>query len=168
MGIKKIVIIFFSVFLISFLGNVIGLFPVIFNTSTYQSEGFNLIKGESFNPLKNIDVTQDCEFYFEQSLDDISSGEHLLNGKLYKCDDVNVLSQLKNEFNFTYKGSDMTTVNSTLYVLKNNKLVFETGIVLEKNICGLQSSSFGWVCNNKLIDLFSKFKRVFTPIVIIK
>jgi hypothetical protein len=140
----------------------------VLNLSNHQSEIVSLSIGESFNPLKNIDVTQDCEFYFEQSLDDISSDENLLNGKLYKCDDINVLTKLKNELNLTYTGSDMATVNSILYVLKNNKLVFETGIVLEKNICGLQSSSFGWVRNNKLIDLFSKFERVFTPIVIIK
>lgn len=148
------------------IGNWIGFFPIVITPSNYLCNKNNYEDGDVFNPLNDIDINK-CEIYIEFALDDIHSDKAIFSGKLYKCDDIEVLKQLKSGFNFVPKGADVATVTSSIYILESNKLVFSSSVVLDKDMFGLQSGCFGWVSKANLIPIFSKFKRVYNPFVII-
>lgn len=154
------------VFIIVVVSFWVGLLPITIDCNEDYLDKIEVVKGKEFNPLSTIDISDNCEIYLNISLDDIYSDQKILNGKVFKCSDINVLIGLKNNFNFTYTGSDIATANSRIYVYQNDKLVFSSSIVLEEGIFGLQSSNFGWVKKNELIPYFKKFKRVYLPLVV--
>lgn len=88
-----------------------------------------------------------------------------------KTNDRSVLQQMQKSWIFKgNKDGDMATVNSTFYLVNNGMIVFETGIVLDKNNQGLQNGAFGWmkpVDGRAMLNVCSSFKQVYWPVVIL-
>ena len=77
---------------------------------------------------------------------------------------------MKQKWIFTYTEGDVATVESGIYFYCDNKLVLESGIVLDKYREGLQSEKFGWIepiDPFELSNICKQFKRVYWPIVFI-
>lgn len=163
---KKFYYVLIAILLLISLGNWIGVLPFVITSSKQACDKNDYEEGHFFNPLEHIDINK-CKIYVDFSLDDIHSDKKLLSGKVYKCDDVDVLKELKNNFNFVPSGADMATVTSNIYILEDNKLIFSSAVVIDKDMFGLQSGCFGWVSQKSLIPIFLKFKRVYSPFVII-
>ncbi len=82
--------------------------------------------------------------------------------------DTSILIQLQN-VNFLYPRSDMATIESLIYLYKDNELIFCTSIWLGENRAGMQTSEFGWIeAKNPqyFCELFGYFKRSYKPIYI--
>ena len=162
---KKVltVVVFFIVVICC--GYIFGLLPIVLGSTKDYAIHPKVVVGEQFNPLNGIDVTKNCEIYLCMSLDDLNAKNRLLNGKVFVCADVKVLKSIKYNFNFISEGGDVATVNSRMYIYKNDKLIFSSSVVVEQGLFGLQSSQFGWVENNKLLPLIKKFRRVYAPLL---
>ncbi|MEY4803866.1 MAG: hypothetical protein RL331_379 [Bacteroidota bacterium] len=159
----SIAVVFFIVVICC--GYIFGLLPIVIGSANDYAVNPEVAEGGEFNPLNGIDISKNCEIYLWMSLDDQYAKNRLLNGKVFVCDDVEVLKSIKDNFNFISDGSDLATVNSRMYIYQNDKLIFSSSVVIEQGLFGLQSSQFGWVKNNKLLPLIKKFRRVHTPVV---
>lgn len=162
---RKVIIYTTLILILFIIGSWLNIFPIVVNTSQYTCEEGQFLQGDSFNLLE--DLNDNYSIYISFSLDDLSSDKSLLSGKVYKCDDINVLKELKKGFNFIPKGADIATANSSIYILEDGKLIFSSSVVLDRDVFGLQSRCFGWVSNKSLIPIFSKFERVYYPLVFI-
>jgi len=90
--------------------------------------------------------------------------------KVLKSDNTALIHDLLN-CNFRYNNSDVSTIQSKMYVYSDNVLVFESEISLDKNSLGLQNRTTGWttpVDNNHLLTIISQFDRYKLPILILK
>ncbi|RKR81159.1 hypothetical protein BDD43_1303 [Mucilaginibacter gracilis] len=87
-----------------------------------------------------------------------------------KTTNRHVLQQMQRTWLFTANGeADVATVTSTFYLLRNHKLVYQTGIVLDSTITALQNSVYGEmmpVDKNEMVASVKQFKRVYWPIVV--
>ena len=66
---------------------------------------------------------------------------------------------------------DIATVESSIIICNNGKIVFSSGIVLDENAQGLQSRDFGWIeasQPNMLVNQCRQFKRIYSPIIILR
>lgn len=140
--------------------------------SNYECNHTKYKKGDTIQPLKNLDFDQgDWTAYLSISRSDFQELEkNISKATCLKTRDINLLKKMQKEWIFICQETDLATVESGFYLLRNGKLVFESGIVLESNSEGLQSREFGWVNplkSKSLTSLCSKFKRVYWPIVIL-
>lgn len=90
--------------------------------------------------------------------------------KVLKSDNTALIHDLLN-CNFRYNNSDVSTIQSKIYVYSNNILVFESEISLNTNGLGLQNRTTGWatpVDSNHLLNIISQFDRFNLPVLIIK
>ena len=87
-------------------------------------------------------------------------------GKYLHTTNINTIKKIR-DLSFEYTGGDMATVENEIIFYKNNKMVFRSYIVLDKNITGFQSSDFGWIRENgtNMILIIAEFNRTFIPIV---
>ncbi len=107
------------------------------------------------------------EIYIDYSWDDCYSGTALLPGKVWKCSDPGIVSAVLREARFINSGADMATVGSDFFLLRDGRLVFQSQIVLDSNAVGFQSDIFGWTSNEQLKPYFRKFRRVWSPLLVI-
>lgn len=87
-----------------------------------------------------------------------------------KSNDSALIKDLLN-CKFKYTGSDVSTLQSSIYIYSENNLVFESEISLETNNPGLQNSYTGWVSpidNNRFLNIISKCNRYNLPLLILK
>jgi hypothetical protein len=77
---------------------------------------------------------------------------------------------MKKDWVFKYReNDDMATVNSSFYLVRDGLVVFESGIVLDKNNQGLQNSNYGWmqpVDGAAFVNICAGFKKVYWPVVL--
>ncbi len=84
-------------------------------------------------------------------------------------DDRKILQQMKETWQFKIIDGDIATVTSTFYLLKNNKLVYESGIVLDKSSIALQNEEYGEMIPTNpyaIINSCKQFKKVYWPIIV--
>jgi len=80
-------------------------------------------------------------------------------GLIFKSSNKDVVNKLKS-LNFKNTGADVATVENEIIIYKNDKIVFSSGIVLDKNKERLQNSEFGWIITENvnllkiLIEIF--------------
>lgn len=79
--------------------------------------------------------------------------------------DIMLLNDIQKNWDFVCNKGDMTTVESRLVLLKNNEKVFQSGIVVNERLQGLQSSNLGWIESDKIIPYLKKFERSYFPVV---
>ncbi|HSI62936.1 MAG TPA: hypothetical protein VLE43_07445 [Candidatus Saccharimonadia bacterium] len=90
-------------------------------------------------------------------------------GNILCTSDRAVLKQLQSVA-FHVTPADVATVTSGLYLYKDGKLMYETGIVLEDGEEGLQNRDHGWmppVQRGALHAVCQQFRRSWVPVVIL-
>lgn len=90
--------------------------------------------------------------------------------KVLKSDNTTLMNDLLN-CEFKYSESDVSTVQSKMYIYSNNTLVFESKISLDTNTLGLQNPITGWatpINYKQFVNIISQFDRYNLPIFIIK
>ncbi|UKB78928.1 hypothetical protein [Chryseobacterium sp. MEBOG07] len=89
--------------------------------------------------------------------------------KVLKSNNLSLVNDLIN-CEFKYTGSDVSTVQSMIYVYSNNTLVFESEISLDTNSLGLQNTVTGWatpVDQKQFLHIINRFDRYNLPVLII-
>jgi hypothetical protein len=89
--------------------------------------------------------------------------------KVLKSNNLSLVNDLIN-CEFKYTGSDVSTVQSMIYVYSNNSLVFESEISLDTNNLGLQNRATGWatpVDQKQFLHIINQFDRYNLPVLII-
>lgn len=167
---KKILIIILVVILFVSLFCSLTNCTLVILLSKYNAESVELKKGDTINPLKNFDLNKgNWSAYVVLSRSDFENlSPSITKTRCLKTTDIKVLQKMKAEWNFIYKEADVATVESSIYVFNDNKLVFESAIVLDKDRQGLQNPTFGWIepiKPNVLIESCKEFKKVHWPIV---
>ncbi|MBZ4035397.1 hypothetical protein K6T82_11515 [Flavobacterium sp. 17A] len=147
--------------------------PFVIQLKSYETFGsFNLKKGSVFKLKDYIktDKTGQYNIYLVLENEELNNlNIDIPKWKVLKCEDKQVIFDL---FNSELKctGSDVSTIESKIYVYSENKLIFESEIVLDTNSIGLQNRESGWtkpVNDKEFINIFSQFKRYNLPVLII-
>ena len=142
----------------------------VIRVSNYKPQPKELHKGDLVAPLKDFDFSQG---QWKAVLIIDPNDFNRLDKKIPKArclmtNDVNVLKEMQQTWHFVVEGGDLATVTSSILFVRDGKLVFESGIVLEDGNEGLQSPDFGWVVptqKDALLDSCKKFKGVHSPVV---
>jgi len=126
--------------------------------------------GRQLNPFAGFDFTKgDWQAYIVISPSDLTDlHPSIPNHGCLKTSDRKVLIRMQKDWKFKANGWDMATVQSTFYLVRNHKVMFESGIVLDKQRQGLQNPQYGWmepVPTAGIINTCKQFKTVYWPIV---
>ncbi|MFC0518607.1 hypothetical protein ACFFGT_30615 [Mucilaginibacter angelicae] len=136
------------------------------NTSLPRAE-----PGENLQPFSNYDFSKgNWTAYIIISTDDFNALNPLIEKRVcWKTNSKTLLTKMKKDWVFKYReNDDMATVNSSFYLVRDDVIVFESGIVLDKNTLGLQNSNYGWMQAAKseaFVNICRDFKKVYWPIV---
>lgn len=134
--------------------------------------------GAEARPGDKVSVFANCDFskdnwkaYLVLSSDDLNDLHPLI--KKQTClmtTDPNVLNEMKKSWRFRVTGGDVATVESAFYLFKNNKLIYKTGIILDKTSQRLQNSEYGElipVDAAAMLNSCKQFKSVYWPVVVL-
>lgn len=104
-------------------------------------------RGDRVSPLKAFDFSSgDWTIYVEIARDDYHAlPPGVTRARCLKTTDRKLMQRMAQTWTFTYTDGDMATVESGIYVVKDGKLLFDSGIVISREGSGLQSASFGWL-----------------------
>jgi hypothetical protein len=126
-------------------------------------------KGDTINPLSKFDFSKGkWKVYLIYNWSDTKNNTINHKGSAFKTSDVSILNSLKKHWNFKYTGGDMATVESEIYFFSDGVLVFKSGIVVDKDIIGLQNPEFGWlppINSQTAINPLRQFTRVLSPVI---
>lgn len=149
-----------------------GITTLVIPVSKYKArEHPGIKKGQIVNPLQQLDFEKGkwAVYLVIASADRGDLNPAFKKASCYWSDDVELFNRMKNTWNFISTSGDVATVSSALYFVRDGKIEFESGIVLDKNREGLQGSEYGWlepVEQQILSDRLRHFKRVYWPIVV--
>ncbi|TFF34805.1 hypothetical protein [Mucilaginibacter psychrotolerans] len=126
--------------------------------------------GQQLNPFAGFDFTKgNWQAFIVVSPSDFTDlHPSIQHHGCIKTGDRKVLMRMKKDWKFRAIGGDMATFQSTFYVVRNHKVMFESGIVLDKQRQGLQNPQYGWmepVDAAEIISTCKQFKAVYWPIV---
>lgn len=129
-------------------------------------------KGTKVNPLKSFDFDDgDWAVYVNFDPYDLAGLPSSIPKAIgLKSTDKSLMKHIQRTWRFTYTGSDMATITSAIYFVRNGKLVFDSGIDINAAIEGLQGPEYGWIepdDKNALSNYVKTFERVYWPIVLI-
>lgn len=146
--------------------------PIVIHTSKMDMKQIEVSVGDTINPFNTLYLDKgELSVYILIDKDDKQDVDPKLAKGLYlKCNDNSILKDLNRTFSCTVTGGDMTTVQSIIYIKYDNKIVFKSGIVMDKNLVGLQNRKFGWAEASDpapLEDIFGKFEKCYWPILFI-
>lgn len=127
--------------------------------------------GDTINPFSRLDFTKDdWTAYIKISAEDfIDLNSQIPMRTCLKTTNRTLLMQMQKSWQFKITQGDAATVVSNFYLLKNGRIVFSSGIVLDKHSQGFQNSVYGWmqpVNNNEMINISRQFKPVYWPVVV--
>ena len=126
--------------------------------------------GDTVNVFSKFDFTKDewIAYIVIPSSDFVNLNAQIPRRTCLKTTDRNLLQKMKREWRFKITQGDVATVESTFYLLKNGKTVFQSGIVLDTHSQVLQNSVYGEmlpVDKNEMINTCREFKKVYWPVV---
>lgn len=167
---KKIIVIVLTFIIVSVVLCSLTNYSLVIPISASDDKNKELNKGDTVNPLSEFDLNKgNWSAYIVISRSDFKDLNLLITkARCLKTTNIEVLKKMKKEWNFIYKGEDVATVESSIYIFRNSKLVFHSAIVLDKNRQGLQNMTYGWIepiNHDALIGSCKQFKRVYSPIV---
>jgi len=144
--------------------------PIIIIDKSYSKNEF--LSDSLFNPIDTIDFTKGKnKVILYTNCEDVSFlPKNIKKWTLLECRDNRTIEQIKNYFEFERISKDYvgtTAADSKIYFFKDNKVVFQSEIIIE-NTVSLFFENTGWVFStnyNDLIKCFSEFKPVYFPII---
>ncbi len=167
---KKIIIFSITILLIGLiiLYN-IGLYPFFVNESFTTRE--TILQDEN-KPFEQFDFMQGgYTAYLVIDFSDLTNPwPDFPHTRVLKSSDKQVLNQLR-ACEFTSTGQDSLTIESHIYILKNDSLVYKSGVVLAAEYEGIQYERMGWSESKQkgqLAKIISQFKKELSPIVFLK
>jgi hypothetical protein len=133
------------------------------------SHSYQWSRDERQNPLQQFDFSQgNWSAVIVLSMEDrMHKPCGYAYGNVLCTSDPAVLKQLQ-QVQFTVSEADVSTVTSGLFLLKDGKRMFGTGIVLEDVTEGMQSRDFGWISPvdvGALHRVCGQFRRSWLPVV---
>lgn len=170
--IKKVLLGFLTLIIVAFAITYLTGYSLILALNKPAEKVFIECDKGILTPFKSYDFSEgDWEMLFVVSSSDMDElPENFKKRNCFKTNDLDLLRKIKNEWKFQCSnGKDLSTVESKLYLYKNKNLVFVSGIVLNSNREGLQSSEFGWIesSNRVLSKNLKEFQAVYFPIVLL-
>jgi len=171
---KKIFLLIVTVLFIGVVLSIITGYPLVINLAKQKTDGSkNLVKGAVINPMNkfNFDSGEWVAYLFISSSDRDGLPDALPKARSLKTNDLTLLKDIRDNWNFIYSGGDMATVESQFILCRNGVEMFESGIVLDGNPQGLQNAEYGWLAaspKTNLTKYIVKFKRNYSPLVIIR
>lgn len=129
----------------------------------------SLATGDTVNILKGVDLEKGkWKAYLTISRSDFDNlHPSIEKASCLKTEDLKVLKRIQRDWNSIISGSDLATVESFIYIFKDDNLFFKSGIVLDDHNQGLQSPDYGWISpvdSNALIATCKTFKRYIGPL----
>ena len=123
------------------------------------------------NPFSSLDSIRKSNVVYLILDDSDFKGlnDHIPRYKVLRSTSQNTIKELKS-LNFKITNGDMATVSSRIIIKQNDKIIYESGIILDQNTLGIQNKEFGWVEPQRpdlFIEIFKDFEKVMMPIVII-
>ena len=149
-----------------------GITTLVIPLSGYKAREHPAIKkGERVNPLQRLDFEKGkwVAYLVIAPADRGDLNPAFRKASCYRSDDAGLFNRMKKKWDFTYTAGDAATVSSVIYFLRDGKIEFVSGIVLDKNREGLQDNEYGWlepVEQHVLSDHLRQFKRVYWPVLI--
>ncbi|WP_439183392.1 hypothetical protein [Carboxylicivirga taeanensis] len=149
--------------------------PIIYRTNLDCSYTFikdSYIKGDT---LKLIDMYDSEEGSWKIVIvinkgDRKNINKEIPQGKVFETTDTDLIKGIMKNWKFIYTGGDFATIENQLLMYCDNILVFDSGIVLDNSLEGLQNNNFGWIeavpCGI-MSKYIQKFDRVYKPIIIL-
>lgn len=166
---RKIIYIIVTLLVLYCIAWIMNLTPIVMDFASEEEKSLNIAIGDSLNPIGEFDFDKgNWEMYIKYSISDLYSDTPLLKGRVFKCSEREVLKDIQSNLWVRYSGADMTTADSKIYLFKDGVLKFVSGVVADKNSCGIQSMNYGWVSSPILKTLFHKFEKVNSPLVVFK
>ena len=147
----------------------IGLYPF------FVKEGFSLnntnLKDEN-KPFQQFDFMQGgYTAYVVIDFNDLTNPRpDFPHTRVLKSTDKQLLNQLRT-CEFTSTGHDSLAIESHIYILKNDSLVYKSGVILDTEYEGIQYEGVGWSESKQkgqLGKIISQFKKELSPIVFLK
>jgi hypothetical protein len=131
-----------------------------------------LTKGDVVAPLQDLDLTSgDWSAYILLDPADFRELKGKLPRNCLKLTDRQEIKRLQRDLKARYMGADVATVTSRLIFLRDGKLVFDSGIVLDgQGLKGIQTRSWGWLSFEGApvaSDFSNRFRPVYWPIVLL-
>jgi hypothetical protein len=169
---KKIIFLFILVIFVPVAIFVLMGHSVVVFRQEAPARDYEFKTGQKVNPLAdfNFDEGSWTAFVVFSNDDRPHLPASIENSTVIHCDDKVVMKELQDQLEFHYTDGDMTTVASRILIFKNDRLMFDSGLVVESDMEGFQSRDFGWIENNNpgsLAKILSKFQRVWSPLVIL-
>lgn len=147
--------------------------PLVLNISSNKITQIQSEKkiGDTINPLENLDFKNGNwkAYLIINESDKKEIIDNFKSGGCFQTNEITILENLKKNLSVKFTGGDMTTVESRLILMKNGKIIFDMGIVLDKNKEGLQSTNYGWLEGNEkvLSSQLKLFRKVHKPFIIL-
>lgn len=164
---------------IIFLVLIVTIVYIFYNPIVIQLKDFENTSKSTFKPnqifklkeILNLQDVQNARIYLVLNNEERKYFSlEIPKWKVLKTQDVTLIKDLLN-CEFRYTDSDVSTIQSKIYIYTGDKLVFESEISLEKNHLGLQNTYTGWastINNSEFLKIISKFDRYNQPFLIIK
>lgn len=168
---KKIFVISFAILIVVMIISIISNYCFVVPISKVETNHL-LVEGDTVNPLKGVDLEKGkWKAYLTISHDDFDNlHPSIEKASCLKTEDLKVLKRIQRDWNGIISSSDLATVESFIYIFKDDQLFFKSGIVLDEHNQGLQSPDYGWISpvdSNALIATCKTFKKVYWPIVLL-
>lgn len=167
---KKIIIFSATILLIGMLILYnIGLYPFFVNEN-FTTKDITL--QDENRPFKQFDFMQGgyTAYIVIDFSDPTNPSPQFPYTRVLKSSDKQVLNQLRTcEFKST--GHDSLTIESHMYILRNDSLVYKSGVVLDSEYEGIQYDRIGWSESKQrgqLINIIRQFKKELSPVVFLK
>lgn len=150
----------------------IGLYPfLVFDKGKNKYTNIVAIQNEN-KPFQQFDFQQgDYTAYVVISVTDIvNSWSAIPRNRVLKSSDKHILSQLKT-CEFISNGVDSLKIESRIYLLKNDSLIYQSGLVLDQEYEGIHSESGGWAESKKkgqLLHILRQFDTETKPVVFLQ
>lgn len=147
-------------------------YTIVIATNLLNTKSVQHNKGDIINIFDEFDLNKGkWSVYLNLSLSDLKKLKGVLPERTcLKLTDVEVLRKMKDDWKMVYTGGDMATVESSIFIIRDGDIVFNSGIMFNKNTEGLQSPVYGWIepIEKDIIKKYcKKFKPVFWPVVIL-
>lgn len=141
-----------------------GWFPIVtIDENTEIIHTNNEEENQLIHSLKKIDFKENSIAYLIISNDDFDKlPNKLVQAKTLYCDDHDALMKLKKHFVFKKTSGDLATCESRLVIFNGDTKIFQSSVVIEENLIGIQNNVTGWSeakYRDELISVFSSFKQ---------